>query len=321
METSWSASNNYYGWSWFSDVDNAFRDYVYANCYGGHPEARNTYMSYFSFYDYMAEIDAGRPVVLLVDTDGNGSTDHFVTGIGYDLDYGMYGIYNTWDHDVHWFLWRGIGSGVPWGIYGVTTFNVQVPCLDFDSDGVDDCSDNCPEHVNPGQQDLDGDGAGDACDNCSSTPNPMQEDSDGDGVGDVCDVCPGFDDLADADGDGVADGCDNCPSVYNPGQADSDGDDIGDACDGCCGLMTDPAGLTGNANCSEDGKMTLADVSRLIDFLFISKTELCCYASGNTNGSWDDGECKITLADISRLIDVVFISKAPPEPCMQDCER
>ena len=86
--------------------------------------------------------------------------------------------------------------------------------------------------------------------------------------------------------------------------------------EGCCGIYT--GGLTGNANCSEDGKLTLSDISRLIDHLYISKTDLCCYATGNTNGSVD---CKITLSDISRLIDALYISKLPTEACMASCEQ
>ena len=94
---------------------------------------------------------------------------------------------------------------------------------------------------------------------------------------------------------------------------------LSDIYEDCCGIYT--AGITGNANCSDDGKLTLSDISRLIDYLYISKADLCCYAAGNTNGSWDDGECKVTLSDISRLIDVLYISKLPPAGCMPECER
>ncbi len=93
---------------------------------------------------------------------------------------------------------------------------------------------------------------------------------------------------------------------------------------GCCGLFTDGVwlpGYTGNTNCSDDGKRTLSDITKLIDNVYISKEPLCCYASGNTNGSWDDGECKITLSDITKLIDAVYISKEPTEPCNSGCER
>ena len=84
----------------------------------------------------------------------------------------------------------------------------------------------------------------------------------------------------------------------------------------CCGLYT--GGLTGNTDCSEDGKLTLSDVVRLIDNLYISKNPLCCYASGNTNGSED---CKLTLSDVMRLIDALYISKQPTEACLPACEQ
>ena len=94
---------------------------------------------------------------------------------------------------------------------------------DFDSDGLLDIEDNCPEAYNPDQADADGDGVGDVCDNCVNTANADQIDSDGDGIGDVCDD--------DVDGDGVLDVVDICPEAYDPDQSDIDGDGIGDACD------------------------------------------------------------------------------------------
>ncbi len=86
--------------------------------------------------------------------------------------------------------------------------------------------------------------------------------------------------------------------------------------EGCCGLYTD--GITGNTNCSEDGKFTLSDITKLIDHVYISKDPLCCMANGNTNGSED---CKITLSDITVLIDAVYISHVPPAECMPECEE
>jgi hypothetical protein len=86
---------------------------------------------------------------------------------------------------------------------------------------------------------------------------------------------------------------------------------------GCCGQYTDPSGITGNANCSTDGKVTLSDITQLINRVYTDKLPLCCEASGNTNGSPD---CKITLSDITVLIDAVYVSKADPEDCMPECE-
>jgi len=79
-----------------------------------------------SFTDYKAEIDAGRPTLFLVDTDGNGVTDHFVTGIGYSEDPPKYGVHDTWDQSIHWYLWRAIAPGVSWGIYGMHFFGPAV---------------------------------------------------------------------------------------------------------------------------------------------------------------------------------------------------
>ncbi|MCA9526139.1 MAG: thrombospondin type 3 repeat-containing protein, partial [Myxococcales bacterium] len=99
---------------------------------------------------------------------------------------------------------------------------------DFDDDGHEDPTDNCPRARNPDQADSDGDGRGDACDNCLGAANADQADLDGDGLGDACDP--------DRDGDGVPDAEDSCPGVPNPalgdaGQPDLDGDGVGDACD------------------------------------------------------------------------------------------
>jgi len=78
----------------------------------------------------------------------------------------------------------------------------------------------------------------------------------------------------------------------------------------CCGVYT--GGQTGNTDCSDDGKRNLADITRLIDRVYISKAELCCKANGDVDGD-EDG--KINLADITRLIDHVYISKIETAPC------
>jgi len=134
--TSWSSWGNYYGWSWFSDVPSSFTGYVNWITPHYHPVASNRYFSGFNWSSYKAEINANRPVVLLVDTDGNGDTDHFVTGIGYDDATMEYGIYNTWDTNIHWYLWRGMQVGNTWGIYGVTLFRLSFKRGDANADGA-----------------------------------------------------------------------------------------------------------------------------------------------------------------------------------------
>jgi hypothetical protein len=113
---------------------------------------------------------------------------------------------------------------------------------------------------------------------------------------------------ADTDADGVCGTIDNCPETANPDQADADGDGVGDMC--CCGYYT--SGYTGNTDCGNEGKRSLADIARLIDRVYISKEGLCCEMNGNING---DAEEKTTLADITKLIDHVYISKTETTPC------
>ena len=124
MKTSQSARGSRYGWSYFSNVDNSLIDYVnfinpHCSC-----SASNLHWGSLTWENFCAEIDANRPVGLIVDTDGNGGTDHFVTGIGY-AENKKYACYNTWDHSIHWFNFAKIKKGNPWGIYGATFFSIK----------------------------------------------------------------------------------------------------------------------------------------------------------------------------------------------------
>jgi PKD repeat protein len=123
MLTSQSKYGNYYGWSWMDDVPTSLLKYIQMRDPGAQAVSQNYYYNDFSFEDYKAEIDAGRPVVLLVDTDGDWGTDHFVTGIGYNPETSEYIVHDTYDSNEHYYLWQPMGSGVIYGIYGVTTFH------------------------------------------------------------------------------------------------------------------------------------------------------------------------------------------------------
>ena len=87
----------------------------------------------------------------------------------------------------------------------------------------------------------------------------------------------------------------------------------------CCGAYT--GGYPGDCyNNLGDGKRNLADISRLIDRVYISKLPLDCEEDGDIAYVEDppgvytrDG--KLNLADISRLIDLVYISKLEVAPC------
>ena len=74
---------------------------------------------------------------------------------------------------------------------------------DFDDDGIEDPTDNCPRHPNPDQLDRDSDSIGDMCDNCLNIWNPEQSNIDADSWGDYCDD--------DIDNDQILNSADECP--------------------------------------------------------------------------------------------------------------
>lgn len=70
-----------------------------------------------------AEIDAGRPVSITVDSNGDGGTDHWMVSVGYDLQTGQWAGHNTWDSTLHWYnVESGFIAGNPMGIGFVRTF-------------------------------------------------------------------------------------------------------------------------------------------------------------------------------------------------------
>ncbi len=81
-------------------------------------------------------------------------------------------------------------------------------------------------------------------------------------------------------------------------------------CYGCCGQYT--GGFTGNTDCDPDGNRDLADITRLVDYVYISHDPLCCHENGNTDG---DPDWEINLSDITRLIDNVYISRDETAAC------
>jgi len=75
-----------------------------------------------------SEINANRPMVFLVDSDGNGATDHFVTIVAYsDSPTQQYGCLDTWAPagDIRWCQFRSMSSSYSWGVWGGWTFLLQ----------------------------------------------------------------------------------------------------------------------------------------------------------------------------------------------------
>jgi hypothetical protein len=79
----------------------------------------------FSWLNYTNAIDAGQPVMLSVDSDGDWNCDHEVTGVGYEerADGLYYGFYTGWnEYEAVWwekFTWSVFNTAA-WGISFVT---------------------------------------------------------------------------------------------------------------------------------------------------------------------------------------------------------
>lgn len=143
MRTSWSAANMHHGSSWFHDVHQALENYTaWANdTYGSDyiVDGWPVPWANFSWPAYKDEINADRPMVLLVDTDGDGGTDHFVTAIGWRFEsgYAEYACLDTWGKGFRWERFRRISNQYAWGIYGVVYF-VPEPLNECPADLNDD---------------------------------------------------------------------------------------------------------------------------------------------------------------------------------------
>ncbi|MBN1213449.1 MAG: hypothetical protein JXA92_12830, partial [candidate division Zixibacteria bacterium] len=71
-------------------------------------------------------------------------------------------------------------------------------------------------------------------------------------------------------------------------------------------------GETGNVNCDPEEVVDIADITRLIDYLYISHNPLCCPDEADTNGS---GGEEPDIADITAIISFLYISHDPLVSC------
>ncbi|MFZ5979176.1 MAG: hypothetical protein ACOYVF_00955, partial [Candidatus Zixiibacteriota bacterium] len=73
---------------------------------------------------------------------------------------------------------------------------------------------------------------------------------------------------------------------------------------GCC------EGLRGDANCS-GGDPDISDITRLIDYLYLSHAPLCCLEEADANGSGGEPD----ISDITKLIDNLYLSHGALPAC------
>ena len=90
------------------------RGYTVTDCY--YQLTDNQVSGGFSFAQYKAEIDAGRPVLLNL-------TGHSIVGVGYDSSTSTVYLHDTWDYNTHAMTWGGSYSGMT--LEGVSIVNLQ----------------------------------------------------------------------------------------------------------------------------------------------------------------------------------------------------
>lgn len=157
------------------------RGYTVTDCYN--QKTDNVITGGFSFEQYKAEIDAGRPV--LINIDG-----HSMAGVGYDDATETMYIHDTWDNSDHTMAWGGSYAGMPLRSVSIVTI-AGGTCTDNDGDGYGlgcpagtDCDDgDAGVHATATYYaDADGDGYGAAtADNlCAATAPPGYVINDGD---------------------------------------------------------------------------------------------------------------------------------------------
>jgi len=133
--TSWSLYGNYYGYTWKADISYAIPVYVQAvSPYKG---ICVPYQSgSVGWHVIQNEILSGRPLLFMVDSDGDAAADLFVAVAGIDTIDGVnyYGCYDTWDRELHWHPYQTPAAGQPWGVQTVFTVvvtHVVLPPLDL----------------------------------------------------------------------------------------------------------------------------------------------------------------------------------------------
>ena len=118
-----------YGSSFENQQHSGMTGYAYCQGYTG---ATGGWQYYGGLWNrLLSEVDANRPMELFVDTNGNGSGDHFVTAFGYRYDGNdpsnpsnpQYEYYNTYDHTARWADFVPITENQNYSIQSGSWFN------------------------------------------------------------------------------------------------------------------------------------------------------------------------------------------------------
>ena len=125
MHTSRSAEGLAYGWSYTNMAGPAFVAYVQSRLTGVSASYQNLYFgSSLTFAKLQQEIDAGRPLVLSVDSSGDGqspTTRSSASAIARPAGIPSTPAWDTWYATVRWQQFRGLSASYAWGVYGATS--------------------------------------------------------------------------------------------------------------------------------------------------------------------------------------------------------
>ena len=137
MHTSWSLDGNFYGWSWSNMILPSFTSYAALRSPYYQPQGTSYYMGSSLTWSVLTnEIDNNRPMVFLVDSTGDGATDHFVTIVAYsDSPSQQYGCLDTWYSPIRWCNFRSMSSTYSWGVWGGWSFNLSAKTCPIDFEG------------------------------------------------------------------------------------------------------------------------------------------------------------------------------------------
>ena len=118
--TSRSLYGNYYGQTRGMDLKPGVEEFGSSG--GRYVTTAATYP--FAQVDWMTirnEVLSKRPMVFLMNADGDSLEDLFVTVIGFytENDINYFGCFNTLDGDLHWYEYKRAESGVPGGVVSV----------------------------------------------------------------------------------------------------------------------------------------------------------------------------------------------------------
>ena len=127
MHSSFSSEQLPYGVSLLNMVDIGLMEYTawksmgrnVGNCTILHQNA-------LKWQDLQAEINAKRPLALMIDSNADGSTDHLVTVIGY-CELGaarLYACWSTWDNTLWWANFDNMHKGNYFGFFAGMTFQM-----------------------------------------------------------------------------------------------------------------------------------------------------------------------------------------------------